>query len=260
MDEGRHAMLIDEFKRCYGKSTGALSLYDHVIGSTVIAKAVLDKFGGVYPDYPKSKKDMLIFATFTHDLGKLDTDFQAMLCAVIAGKPMPPKRVKHEASTLDYVDLLENGQGEVYNVLNDELHYVVDSKIDLEMALAFAVSHHGLFYMAYEATVNYGNQWLIRREWTTRPSREIKRITLVDLLFMYHPFGGLVMISDLIHSFCHEKGIDYRYVLENSDSYKGLIDSLICKADELEATLNRSDPRGNRSLASLLRLLLGEIK
>lgn len=250
-------MLIDEFKRCYGKSTGALSLYDHVIGSTVIAKGILDKFA---IDYPKAKKDMLIFSAFTHDLGKLDRDFQAMLSAVIKGQPMPPKRVKHEASTLNFIELLQENQNEVYETLGDELHYTFDAPVDLEFALAFAVSHHGLFYMAYESTQNYGDRWLIRREWTTRPIREKKRITLVDLLFMYHPFGGLVMVADLIHSFCHEKGMDYRSILKDAVSYKGLVDSLLLKADELEQALNKSDPRGNRDLGDLLKLLLGEVK
>lgn len=138
--------------------------------------------------------------------------------------------------------------------------YKITSSIDIDIALAFAVSHHGLFYMAYEATQAYGDRWLIRREWTSTSPREIKRITLVDLLFKFHPFGGLVMVSDLISSYCHEKGIDYREVISRAGSYSELISSLIEEAQELEGALDKDDPRADRGLEAILSLLLGGVK
>ena len=56
---------------------------------------------------------MLIFSTFIHDLGKLDPDFQNMLKAVINQEPLPSKRVKHEASTLEYMDILLRSENEI---------------------------------------------------------------------------------------------------------------------------------------------------
>ncbi|MDK2879239.1 MAG: hypothetical protein PWR06_1955 [Thermoanaerobacteraceae bacterium] len=249
-------MIIELFKQCYGKSTRKLKLYDHVAGATEIALYMLDRFGKTYP---KEKRDTLIFSTFAHDLGKLNSDFQAMLQAVIKGDPLPSKRVKHEASTLEYIDVLRDGQDEIIKELFSAFSYKITDPIDLDMVLAFAVSHHGLFYMSYESTKNYGDKWLIRREWTTRTINEVKRITLVDLLLLFHPFGGLVMVSDLIHSFCHEKGIDYRNLISETASYGQLLDKLIEEADNLEMALNKDDPRSNRGIKELLELLMGGV-
>lgn len=80
--------MINRFKDTYGKSTGAQSLYDHVMSSCEIALLILDKFGR---GYSKEKIDALVFSCFTHDIGKLDPDFQAMLEAVISGSLCHPK-------------------------------------------------------------------------------------------------------------------------------------------------------------------------
>jgi len=247
-------MIIELFKNSFGKSTGALKLYDHCMGSAEIALTILNKFG---QGYPKHKKDMLIFSTFIHDLGKLDPDFQNMLKAVINQEPLPSKRVKHEASTLEYMDILLRSENEIKREISSVLNYNITMPIDIEIALAFAISHHGLFYISYETTKNYGDKWLIRREWTTTNTNEIKRITLVDLLFLYHPFGGLVMISDLIHSFCHEKGLEFRTILSCAQKYREVFDILIREAEELEVALNKDEPRAERGLKALLRLLAG---
>lgn len=247
-------MLVERFKKSYGKSTRGLKLYDHCLGTAEICLWILDKFG---LNYPKDKKDMLIFSAFCHDIGKLDEDFQKMLIAVIKGLPLPPKRVKHEASTLDFKDLLEGSVEDVKTELAEKLGYKITSKIDIEMVLAFAASHHGLFYISYEATRNYGDKWLIRREWTTRDLNEIERITLTDLLFLYHPFGGVVMAADLVHSFCHEKGINYSELLKEAKSFGDILRKLTEEADKLEEILNKDEPRANRGVQNLLRLLLG---
>jgi hypothetical protein len=249
-------MVVELFRNSFGKSTGALKLYDHCMGSAEIALSVMNKYG---QEYPKQKQDMLVFSTFVHDLGKLDPDFQAMLQAVINRKPLPFKRVKHEASTLEYMDVLIKSKSEIKKEISMVLKYDITAPIDIETALAFAASHHGLFYISYEATKNYGDKWLIRREWTTMSSNEIKRITLVDLLFLYHPFGGIVMISDLIHSYCHEKGLDYKSILSRAPSYKELFDILMKEAEALEVALNKEEPRADRGLRALLGLLAGGV-
>ena len=79
----------------------------------------------------------------------------------------------------------------------------------------------------------------------------------MDLLFLYHPFGGLVMISDLIHSFCHEKGLEFRTILSCAQKYREVFDILIKEAEELEVALNKDEPRAERGLKALLRLLAG---
>lgn len=250
-------MIVDRFLHSYGKSTGALTLYDHSLGTAKICVSILNRFA---KQYPKEKKDMLVFSAFCHDIGKLDEDFQNMLECVIKGLPLPAKRVKHEASTLDFKDVLETSVEEIKREIAIELNYSITKDIDIEYVLAFAASHHGLFYISYESTLNNGDKWLIRREWTTRNLREIRRITMTDLLFIYYPFGGIVMASDLIHSFCHEKRIDYESLLQKATSYKDILEMLVREADVLENTLNREEPRANRSIQDILKLLLGGVE
>jgi len=74
-------------------------------------------------DYPKAKRDQLIFSVFTHDIGKLDARFQVMLTASRDGCPLPHKRVKHEASTLDFEEILKKSEIEICNHLERELDY-----------------------------------------------------------------------------------------------------------------------------------------
>ena len=59
--------------------------------------------------------------------------------------------------------------------------------IHFEDVLAFAVTHHGLFYLSFET--RWRNTPRIRREWTVFNYGEKRRITLADLLFDYHPLG-----------------------------------------------------------------------
>lgn len=250
-------MLVERFHKNLAKSTGKLPLYEHAIGSTMVAHHIIKKFAS--SSYPLEKVDQLLFSTFIHDLGKLDPDFQTMLQAAAAGEPLSGKRVKHEAGTFDFSDLLREDKDEVIDVLRSEIGHCISTSIDLEIALAFAVTHHGLFYMAYESTKNWGDRWLIRREWTSTTANEIKRITLVDLLFTYHPFGGLVIVSDLIHSFCHENGLDYRDVLRRADSYRDLVIMLVEKKDQFNQCVELWEGRNKQGLRELLLLLLGGI-
>ena len=200
-------MLIAKFKNSLGKSSqGGQTLYDHIMGCIRIAYRILSDNRFVPKQYPRQKRDQLLFSVFIHDIGKLDPDFQAMLCAARDDQPFPPKRVKHEASTLDFEQLLMEAQDEVKEHLCEILNYRFTEPIDFEDALAFAVSHHGLFYLSFEARDGQVIE-RIRREWTVFNYAEKRRITLTDLLFDYHPLGGLVIIADLIGSFCYEQGI-----------------------------------------------------
>jgi hypothetical protein len=197
-----------------------------------------------------------VFAVFIHDIGKLDSDFQLMIQAARDGQPLPSKRVKHEASTLHFADLVTEAQDEVREHLRDVLAYRLTEPIDVEEALAFAVTHHGLFYLSFEQR---DGQILrrVRREWTVFNYGERRRITLVDLLFDYHPLGGLVIIADLLGSFCYEQRIpDPNGLLSGAGSLRGLLHVLLQERapESVENSISRYDPRkyGLRDLVTLL--------
>jgi len=248
-------MLVAEFREALGKTTGALSLYDHSMGCTEVALRVATLAG----EEKGPRLDQLLFATFVHDLGKLDPRFQAMLRAVVEGQELPRKRVKHEASTFDYghVEKLKESLSEIRDEVKGVLGYEIDlANVDLEMTLAFAVTHHGFFYLSFERDRAGTLRPLIRRQWTVFYPREERRITLADLLFEYHPLGGLVIIADLMHSYCHEQGRSYKALLGEVSSVGELIECLIAHSDEIEAGLRRYDPR-DYGLRETLRLLAG---
>lgn len=248
-------MLVTEFREALGKTTGALSLYDHSMGSTEVALRVATLAG----EEKGPRLDQLLFATFVHDLGKLDPRFQAMLQAVVEGQELPRQRVKHEASTFDYdhVEKLKESLSEIRDEVKGVLGYEIDlANVDLEMTCAFAVTHHGLFYLSFERDRAGTLRPLIRRQWTVFYPREERRITLTDLLFEYHPLGGLVIIADLVHSYCHEQGRSYEALLGEVSSVGELIERLIAHSDEIEASLRRYDPR-DYGLREMLRLLAG---
>jgi len=249
--------LIKLFQESLGKSAGKLSLYEHLLGSAKVAHFILQNYSP--PDYPSIKKSQLLFSTFVHDLGKLDPNFQIMLQEAVSGKPLSGKKIKHEASTLNYAELLSSSYKEIILHLNQLLGCQIEEEIDLELALAFAVTHHGLFYMSFEKTLKYGEKWLIRREWTVTAPSEIKRITLVDLLFLFHPLGGLVMVSDLIHSFCHGRNLDFQAFLKNVTTYRELVEKLLDKSEELQEFVEKGENQGDDALADILLLILGGI-
>lgn len=252
-------MLVAEFSSSLGKSShGGESLYDHTMDCVKVAHKVLTDERVVPADYSKQKRDQLLFAMFIHDVGKLDSDFQAMLRAARDGEPLPPKRIKHEASTLDFEQLIAETQGEVKAHLWDVLGYKFTEEINLDDALAFTVSHHGLFYLSFEAR---NGQVLrrVRREWTVFNYGEQQRVTLADLLFDYHPLGGLVIISDLLGSFCYEQRIpDADTIIEDAGSLRELIDTLlqVGAPETVEKSIRQYDPR-TYALRDLLALLAG---
>jgi len=250
-------MLVAEFKSNLGKSSrGGQTLYDHLMGCTWIAHKILTDARFTPAGYPKPKRDQLLFSTFTHDLGKLDERFQAMLAASRDGQPLPSKRVKHEASTLDFEVRLRENVTEVCAYLEQTLGYQFTEAVNVEDALAFAVTHHGLFYLSFE---DRDGQELprVRREWTVFNYGEQRRITLTDLLFDYHPLGGLVIISDLLGSFGYEQGIENTdELLHRAGSLRGLVDLMlgIGVVEAVEDSIQAYDPRtyGLRGLLTLL--------
>jgi len=250
-------MLVSRFKEALGKSKSRQSLYEHSLSSTQIALQV----ARMADEEPGPRLDRLLFATFVHDVGKLDPNFQAMLDAVSRGGKLPAKKVKHEASTFDYElpQLVLDSRVEIQRELQEVLGYRLDlASLDgaMEHIWAFAVSHHGLFYLSYERGRDQVLRPLIRRQWTSFYPNEERRITLVDLLFDYHPLGGLVMISDLVASYCYENGKDYSSVLGRFKNIVELLDWLVEKSNDLEAKMVDHDPR-NQGLRETLRLLAG---
>ncbi len=253
-------MLVDRYKESLGKSKGRQSLYDHCISSVRICLEVARMAGEV----SGGRLDRLVFATFVHDVGKLDPDFQAMLDVASRGRELPPKRVKHEASTFDYglPLLVEGSLEEIREEILDACCYDIDlaslKGAYMDHIWAFAVTHHGLFYISYERGRDGVLRPLIRRQWTSFYPNEERRLTLVDLLFEYHPLGGLVMISDLLASFSHDQGKDYAALFGEVESLGELVGRLVGEADAIEAGIARDDPR-DYGLRETVRLLGGGI-
>lgn len=253
-------MLVAAFKNNLGKSSqGGQTLYNHVMDCTRIAHTILTDARFTPDDYPKFKRDQLLFSTFIHDLGKLDERFQAMLVAARDGQPLPSKRVKHEASTLDFMALLQEQENvqEVCDHLEQTLGYRFTEAINLEDALAFAVTHHGLFYLSFEQREN-GVLPRVRREWTVFNYGEQRRITLTDLLFEYHPLGGMVILADLLGSFGYEQGVaNTNDLLQRADSLHKLVDLILASnaVETVESCIRAYDPRaeGLRDLLTLLK-------
>ncbi|HHY94792.1 MAG TPA: hypothetical protein GX513_07255 [Firmicutes bacterium] len=252
-------MLIAKLKSNLGKSShGGQTLYDHTVDCMKVALRIMTDKCFAPSDYPKQKRDQVLFAMFIHDIGKLDPDFQTMLRAARDNQQWPSKRVKHEASTLDFEQLIKDIEGEVREHLRDVIDYKFTEVIDFDDVLAFAVSHHGLFYLSFEER---NGQVLrrIRREWTVFNYGEQRRITLVDLLFDYHPLGGLVIIADLLGSFCYEQRIaDADYLIGRARSLRELIEVLVQEgtAETVEGSIKLYDPRAY-GLRDLLTLLAG---
>lgn len=254
-------MLIDKYKAALGKSTGRQTLYDHSLSCVEVALRVARLAG----EEPGPRLDRLVFATFVHDVGKLDPAFQAMLEAAASGQPLPSKKVKHEASTFDYDHprLVEESKEAIRQELQGAFGYDLDlanlEGTAMDDIWAFAVTHHGLFHLSYERDNTGAPRPLIRRQWTSFYPNEERRSTLVDLLFEYHPLGGLVMIGDLVASYCHEKGKDYRTFFSQASSLGEVFAHLTEYADEIEAGIKLYDPR-DYGLKETLKLIAGGIR
>ena len=254
-------MLVERFRAALGKSTGRQSLYDHTMACVDVALRV----ARLVNEESGPHLDRLVFATFVHDVGKLDPDFQAMLEAAADGRPLPAKRVKHEACTFSFVHPVEESKEAIREELRGACGYSLDlanvckNGSIVDHIWAFAVTHHGYFYVSYEREPNGILRPRIRRQWTSFYPNEERRITLVDLLFEYHPLGGLVIIADLIASYCHEQGKDYQTLFGRVSSLADLFDRLITYADDIEEGIKRYDPR-DYTLKETLNLLAGGVR
>lgn len=236
-------------------SHGGQSLYDHTMQCVEVGL----RLSKLAADYPKRQLDLLIFALSIHDIGKLDPNFQAMLRANLEGRALPAKKVKHESRTFsnDHVSLVEGSLDEIAAELRGALGYklLVDGLVDnLEWAWTYAVAHHGLYYLSYERSATGELRPHARRLWTTFNPLEIQRRTLVDVLFYFHPLGGLVIMADLIATLAYEHQLMLPTVFREADTFGEVYEELLYSADELETILQRDDPR-NYGLYDLLCLL-----
>ena len=262
-------MLLDRYRQALGKSKEGQSLYHH----SMAAVDILLRVAALAGEQPGPRLDRLVFAGVIHDVGKLDPDFQVMLEAAYRKGPDPAKIVKHEACTFDHDhqhlvleskeairDELRGGVAVRNAEFDSQFSYCLDLESLDERAMehiwAFAVTHHGLFYVSYERDADGEVRPRVRRQWTCSAQREVRRITLVDLLVEYHPLGGLVMIGDLIASYCHENRKDYRKAFAQARTLRELIERLTQLAPEIEAALTRDDPR-DYGLEAVLALLGG---
>lgn len=255
-------MLITNFHQAYAKTAHkGQTLYDHTF-QCVDAGLRLAQF---VPDYPQTALDTLMLGLSIHDIGKLDPTFQQMLQTRLKGNDYKGKLVKHEGYSLDHdhVPLVENSLHELTAELKANFGYAVDTdrflqEEGLEWAWAFAVNHHGLFYLSYEKDEAGQEQRRARRQWTSYTPMEMHRLTLVDCLFHFHPLGGLVIMADQIASYVFDKGVDLDQFFANVQDLPALLNRLVEIADETETSMKRDDPR-SYYLRDMLLLLAGEL-
>ena len=254
-------MLIRHYKQAWAK-TGhkGQTLYDHTF-QCVDAGLRLARF---VPTYPESALEISVLSICIHDIGKLDPTFQKMLQARLKGQEYTGKLVKHEGHSLDHdhVPLVEYGLNELATELKANFGYTVDidrflQEEGMEWAWATAVNHHGLFYLSYEKDETGQIQCRARRQWTSYTPLEVRRLTLVDCLFHFHPLGGLVIMADQIASYAFDKGYSLDKFFASAHSLPALFNQLIEVAEETEASMKRDDPR-NYHLKDMLLLLAGD--
>jgi hypothetical protein len=264
-DEERDTLpLTARFHRSLAKSKGGLSLYEHTMDSTKVAVHVLERLAST--NYPLEKRDTLVLATYLHDLGKLDQDFQKMLYYRSMDDEESVRglrRVKHEASSLDvgFRQLVERDLDDAIAAVAAATDYLAHKgRVNLEDVFAFAVSHHGLFYVSVEEWPGKPETMLTRRRWTTFYPREKRRITLTDLLLRYHPLGGLVIVSDLVASYCHGENIPLTAIMGEHETVEDFItDVLMPNVETLDAHICTDNGR-DYGLRNTLRLLLGGLR
>lgn len=220
-----------------------LSLENHSWGVFDILDNILKRV-----DLPEKKKNTIKIAGYLHDIGKKNKVFQQFL------KGETEEHLKHEVKTLDYILDIQNNWDKILDHLNMELEY---SDEVLEDILAFAVSHHGLFFLCKVEEKRYQ----VKKYWTEFSPEEQSRVTLTDLLIEYHPAGGFIVLADLIHSYSLAKGINYKSKIEElaeKDTIMDFIEDYF--ADEDLTSEKKKENRMTDALKEILKLTLGGVK
>jgi|GEM_PF-675108 len=268
--------IVDRFKAAYGKShadyldryDGPFRLHDHVIDAVRACVHLLNNLD--LKAFGRRKADILVVATYLHDLGKLDENFQKMLrfrydkqegSLAQAGI----KIVKHEASTFDFTDSITPADiASVCVMIGEVTGYYPDPNTFDQSALndiwGFAATHHGLFYVSYEVRDRQSHIIpRIRRTWTTFNPGERARLTFVDLLLRYHPLGGMITACDLMASASQNRGKPIDGLLAEYTTLEGFIKHVIEHVEEIEQAIQKDDGK-DYFLERILNLLLGGIK
>ena len=254
-------MLIKRYQQTWAKTAHkGQSLYEHTFQCVDAGL----RLAQLVPDYPQVALDSLVLSLCMHDIGKLAPTFQQMLTAKLNGLQYKGKLVKHEAHSLehDHVSLVENSLNELATELKANFGYSVDvdrflQADGLEWVWATAVNHHGLYYLSYEKDGAGQIQRRARRQWTSYTPLEVRRVTLVDCLFHFHPLGGLVIMADQIASYAFDQERSLEEFFAYADSLPAVFNQLIDVADETEASMKRDDPRSYQ-LRDMLMLLAGD--
>lgn len=253
-------MLINQFRQAYAKTGhGGQTLYDHTL-QCVDAGLRLAQF---VSGYNTAALNILVVGLCIHDIGKLDPTFQLMLQTKLKGQAYTGKLVKHEGQSLahDHVSLVENSLDELAAELKANFNYEIDIDQFLredgwEWAWAAAVNHHGLYYLSYERDEAGNLQRRARRQWTSYTPLEIRRLTLVDSLFHFHPLGGLVIMADQMASYAFDKGYPLDKIFTPAQTLPDVFDQLLGIAGETEASMKRDESR-DYQLRDTLQLLAG---
>ncbi|HRQ42395.1 MAG TPA: HD domain-containing protein [Chloroflexota bacterium] len=255
-------MLLEKYCTAIAKTAhGGQSLYAHTF-QCVDSGLRIARF---VPDYSPVALSSLIMSLSIHDIGKLDPTFQLMLQTKLKGQTYNGKLVKHEGQSLahDHVPLVESSLNELAAELKANFNYQVNIDQFLqddgwEWAWAAAVNHHGLFYLSHEQDEAGNMQRQARRQWTSYTPLEVRRLTLVDFLFHFHPLGGLVIMADQIASYAFDKGIALDSIFAHAKTLSAVFNKLFDVAEETEASMNRDEPR-NYQLRDMLQLLAGNL-
>lgn len=201
--------IIEGFRNRYAKSEPRVSLLDHSLGVAKIVDELLKEV-----KCGKRTRTLIVLSSFLHDVGKLNEEFQTM---VKGGK----RSLLHECYSTNYLQhALEGGLEDIIDFLRENgieilLNHDELNLKDKEDISAFIVSHHSRFYLSViSESPDLSERYKVRHYWTLWYPDEIRKITLADLLFRYHPCGGFITLGDYIHSWSLERKTKYRHLVK----------------------------------------------
>ncbi len=201
--------IIERFKDKYAKSEPQVSLFDHSLGVAKIANELLKEV-----KCSKRTRTVIVLSSFLHDIGKLNEEFQTMLKG---GK----RSLLHESYSTNYLQCVLGG--ELKNIISFLRENSIEVPLDYDELdpedkddiSAFIVSHHSRFYLSIVSEEpNLSGKYKVRHYWTLWYPDEIRKITLADLLFRYHPCGGFITLGDYTHSWSLEEKTKYHPLVE----------------------------------------------